>query len=154
MHRRSVLLWDEELVVVVDRITGEGEHAVRLHWLCGKYPHTFEPGIAAVNLETPEGPYMIAAFDALGRRLPGSVARGVEEPPRGWSSRHYGEKTAVPSLAVEEQPTLPVTWISVLGPGKVSLERNGTRYTSRCEGRAVSFEIEEGLFANLAAVAT
>src|SRR5690606_21437655 len=108
VHRRAVLMVKDDLWVVVDRVAGEGEHRARLHWLGGEYPHVYDPAVSALILETPAGPFHVAVYDEAGAPLAGDVARGQEDPPRGWLSRYYAEKVPVPSLAVHREGTAPL----------------------------------------------
>ena len=109
----------DDLLVVIDRISGEGEHLARLHWLGGGFHHVHDPVEGSLTLATPEGPFFVRVLDEDGRPSSSSVARGQEHPfPRGWLSRYYGEKVPVPSLAVEARVQLPLTWVSLLGGGR------------------------------------
>ena len=149
VHRRAVAMFGGDLVVVVDRIEGEGEHALRLHWLAGGFPFEARSREARVTLATPEGPYQVAVF--VGDRVAeGSVVAGQEDPPRGWQSRYYGAKTPAPSLAVEARARLPFTWISVLGPGGVTLRREGEAWVAECATDVARFDVRDGLIARVA----
>jgi len=110
-HRRSVLFCKDELWIVADSIVGEGAHDLRLHWLCGD-----------------EG-FSVAVFDAGGNPLETSVVAGAASPPRGWISRYYGEKTAVPSIAVERRAALPFVFVSVLAPETPPVSIAGDRWS-------------------------
>jgi hypothetical protein len=99
VHRRRVTMLADGVCIVRDRLEGDGEHRARLHWLCGDFPYEYAGG--ALDLRTRHGLFRVAVFDGAGRPLMGDVVRGRESPPRGWSARHYGERTATPSLAVE-----------------------------------------------------
>src|SRR5262249_33285953 len=44
IHRRSVLFLKDDLWVVVDHVRGSGRHSVRLHWLGGDLPFSFDRG--------------------------------------------------------------------------------------------------------------
>ena len=143
IHHRAVATVGE-LVVVVDRVTGEGEHDVRIHWLLGDFPHAADTPEGAVVLTTPEGAYAVALFDDDAVRAPTDVARGVADPPRGWYAPYYGEKLPVPSLAMQARTRLPRVWITVMGPGKVTLERKGDIYVAACDTDRASFRIEDG----------
>jgi hypothetical protein len=81
-----------------------------------------------------------------GESLSGDVASGVEDPPRGWLSRHYGEKIPVPSLAVEAQGILPLRFVSVLSFGPARVEVAGRNWSVEAGGLAVRFELEQCAF--------
>jgi len=143
MHRRSVLFVKDDLWVVVDRILGSGTHGARLHWLCGDFPYDETAG--GLILDTTEGEFSIRVLDDAGQPLAGDVVSGQEKPPRGWLSRYYGEKQPVPSLAVKQRGTLPLTFVSILGARTPQVgtsdgvwQIDGSRSTTR-------FRIADGL---------
>lgn len=173
IHRRAVLFAKDDLWVVIDRVQGRGKpvgksppvwscaqgtwrsklggqrffdkigtHHLRLHWLAGDFPHTHDAG--RLTLRTPEGPFSISVLDERGAPLEGDVALGQTEPPRGWQSRYYGEKVAVPSLAVERDAALPAQWISVLGSGKPSVAVQGDSWTVTTAGSELNFRLRDG----------
>ena len=125
VHRRSIALHDDGTGAVVDTVQGEGRHRVRLHWLYGEFPHEFDAAAGAVALSTPGGRFSLAVVGDGAVPVELTVARGEETPPRGWSSRYFGEKVAVPSLAAVSETELPVRFISAFGPGDVKVKRDG-----------------------------
>jgi len=141
VHRRTVLFAKDDLWVVVDRIEGQGAHHVRLHWLAGDFPHAYDDGRLA--LATAEGPFSIAVLDAQGAPLRGDVSSGQSDPPRGWQSRYYGEKVAVPSLAVEREAALPAQWISVLGSGKPAVSVRSESWTVTTGELELNFRLRD-----------
>lgn len=143
VHRRTIQLFDDGTAVVVDRITGQGEHGARLHWLGGAYPHTADEARGAMTLHTPKGDYGIAVFDRAGRPLAGTVVRGQAEPPRGWLSRYYGEKQDVPSLAVEQRAGCPMDFVTVLGEGPLEVTVEGDRWTVRSPQATHTFAVTD-----------
>ena len=80
--------------------------------------------------------------------LPAAVAIGQTDPPRGWLSRYYGEKTAVPSIAVTPQCQLPVTLVSVLGPRVQNVHVAGSAWSIETELGSLSFDLQHGRFQN------
>ncbi|MBK6531114.1 MAG: hypothetical protein IPF99_16325 [Deltaproteobacteria bacterium] len=132
-------------MVVIDRITGEGEHSARLHWLGGPYPHTGDPAHGAMTLHTPKGDYGVAVFDRTGAPLAGTVVRGQSDPPRGWVSRYYGEREDVPSLAVEQRAKCPLEFVTVLGEGPLEVSVEGGRWTVRAAGATHTFDWQEAI---------
>jgi asparagine synthase (glutamine-hydrolysing) len=153
VHRRSVLLVGNDLVVVVDHLLGTGEHDLRLHWLGGDFPFVPLPrsetpdcerraanndrdDIGGLELTTPDGSFRVSVHDARGQLMRCTVAAGSDEPPRGWLSRYYGQKVPVPSLAVEHSGPLPTTLVTVLsaGPGCVSVKGNTWTVSGPSEG--------------------
>lgn len=146
VHRRSVLFFPDDLWVVFDHVRGEGEHHLRLHWLCGDFPWRADPENGMVELQTPEGELTVAVHDEHAVPLPATVVAGSEDPPRGWLSRHYGRKVPVPSLAVERTVTLPATFVTVIGRGRPALERQPDGALVIRRGETVhSLVLEDGL---------
>jgi asparagine synthase (glutamine-hydrolysing) len=124
IHQRSILFLKDCLWIVVDEISGKSEHKAELNWLCGNFPYTYNNN--QLTLNTPKGSFFITIYNKLAQSLLGSVVSGQESPPRGWLSRYYAEKVAVPSLLIEKKEALPITFISLLSEDeeKLSLEKN------------------------------
>jgi asparagine synthase (glutamine-hydrolysing) len=114
VHRRAVLMLKDDMWVVVDRIDGDGDHDVRLQWLCGAFPFIADEANGGIGLQTPKGIFTVRVFDEQARGVRATVVAGSEQPPRGWLSIHYGDKVVVPSLVVEQRLRAPVTFVSVL----------------------------------------
>ncbi|MBY0496002.1 MAG: heparinase II/III family protein [Cyanobacteria bacterium] len=137
IHQRTVYFGKDDLWVIVDRITGEGSHDIHLHWLGGDFPHSAAGN--GMSLETPAGVFSVSTFDDRGLPAEANVARGVEDPPRGWYSRYYGDKVAVPSLVVRASRQLPARFITILGPGQPQLRVNGSECTVTAPGYHMNF---------------
>jgi asparagine synthase (glutamine-hydrolysing) len=145
VHRRSVLFLKDDFWVVVDRIEGSGPHHVRLHWLGGDFP--YRPGFGgktSLQLETPDGPFHLAVFNAVGRALSGEIVAGQDDPPRGWLSRYYAEKIPVPSLSIEVFGRLPLTLVSLLGPNVPSVTVSDSSWSVMSGERIFEFELGAG----------
>jgi asparagine synthase (glutamine-hydrolysing) len=151
VHRRSVLFVKDDLWVVCDRVGGEGVHEARVHWLCGPFPGAPDPEGAGYRLETPEGPFWIELRDAQGLPLPLDAASGGDDPPRGWSSRCFSEKVAVPSLAATLRARLPLVAVSVLaGGGRPKLSVEASEWSVALGASRVRFRLDEGGFVGVA----
>jgi asparagine synthase (glutamine-hydrolysing) len=148
-HRRSVLLVKDDLWVVVDQIEGTGSHRARLHWLAGEYPFEADERGGRMDLSTPKGRFGIAIYDGATNPLPVTVVAGQEEPARGWLSRYYGKKVPVASLATEVTGACPLTFVSVLGADRPTLEVDGSSCKARAGENAVTFRINDGLFQDI-----
>jgi asparagine synthase (glutamine-hydrolysing) len=148
VHRRSVLFLKDDFWVVVDRIEGFGTdrtHRIRLHWLGGDFP--YRPGLdgqTSLQLETPDGPFHLAVFNAVGRPLSGEIVAGQDDPPRGWLSRYYAEKVPVPSLSIEVSGRLPLTMVSLLGPHVPSVTVSDSSWSVMSGERMFEFELAAG----------
>jgi hypothetical protein len=149
-HLRSVLFLKDDLWIVVDHITGEGSHALRLHWLGGDFPNAYEASAGRLTLNTGAGDFFIQILDTRGRPVPGDVVAGRVHPPRGWLSRYYGEKTPVPSLAVETEGALPATFVSVLSGGtQAGVRVVGEDWAIDTRDRRVAFRLTDGVLSSV-----
>jgi asparagine synthase (glutamine-hydrolysing) len=145
VHKRSVLFLKDDFWVVVDRIEGSGTHSIRLHWLGGDFPYRSGlDGHTSLQLETPDGPFYLAVFDAVGRWLSGEIVAGQDDPPRGWLSRYYAEKVPVPSLSIEVSGRLPLTMVSLLGPNVPSVTVSDSLWSVISGERIFEFELAAG----------
>ncbi len=149
VHRRSVLMAGDDLWVVVDRISGEGTHDVRLHWLAGPFAHAIDPATSMLTLTTPQGTFSVRTFDGAANALAPDIAVGQENPPRGWFSRHYADKVQTPSLAVHRCGPLPLTLISVLAPGVPEVTLVDGVWSVRGTSAHLRFVLREGIIAPL-----
>jgi len=151
VHRRAVLHGKDDLWVVVDRVSGTGAHAARLHWLGGPYPHRYQGGLGRLSLETPAGAFTVTALSAGGEPLGGEVVSGSERPPRGWLSRYYGEKVPAPSLAVGLRGEAPLELVSVLAAGEPTVRVEAGRWAVESGPCRLRFRLREGRIEDIAA---
>jgi hypothetical protein len=149
-HQRSVLFVKDDLWVVVDQIDGTGSHRVRLHWLAGEFSSESDEARGRLALSTAQGMFGAAIHDGAATPLAGTIVTGQEDPPRGWLARYYGKKVPVASLATEVTGACPLTFISVLGADRPTLELDGDTYRARAAGKAVSFRVRGGLIEDIA----
>jgi hypothetical protein len=143
VHRRSVLFVKDDLWIVIDCVVGEGEHDVRLHWLGGEFPWAHDG--ATLKLDTPRGKFSVAAFDVNGTPAASTVVAGADDPPRGWMSRYYGEKVAVPSYVVERRGAVPQTLVTILSGVDYTASVAGAQWTIATADRTVAFVPNAGL---------
>jgi len=144
VHRRSVLFVKDDMWIVVDRVTGSGTHKVRLQWLAGEFPYHFDKDSGSLELTTPDGLFSVSTRGADGLPLASNVACGRTEKPRGWLSRHYGHKVAVPSFVVEQMTEMPITLISILGAGKPEVKVEGSEWHISAESSWAEFSLIDG----------
>lgn len=147
VHLRAVLHVKDGLWIVLDRIEGAGVHDVRLQWLGGQFEWSALP--AGMRLHTPEGPFDVSVCDGEGRPVDCDVVAGGEDPPRGWLSRYYGEKVAVPSLVARYRGAVPSEWVSVLSGGSHTLTGGDGVWTVRSGQTEVAFRSVEGVFTDV-----
>jgi asparagine synthase (glutamine-hydrolysing) len=151
VHARSVLFLKDDLWIVVDHVTGSGNHAVRLHWLGGDFPCSYDAGAGRLTLRTTAGDFFVKTLDVGGLPLAGDVVAGRNSPPRGWLSRHYGEKVGVPSLGVAVNQALPVTLVSILSGGQQpAVEVDGEQWSIRLGTRSLALRIADGQVSSVA----
>jgi asparagine synthase (glutamine-hydrolysing) len=146
VHRRAVLFVKDDLWIVADYLTGTGTHTARLHWLGGEFPHSYSADSGQLEMDTPAGTFYVQVLDGRGQPAAGDVVAGASDPPRGWLSRYYGEKAAVPSLAVETTQPFPATFVSVLAGGRPDVAVVGDQWSIKVDGRQVAFRLIQGLF--------
>lgn len=147
MHRRSIVQCGDDAWVVVDHVSGIGLHRCRLHWLAGDFPWAEPADRNGVELRTSNGVFDVHVYDAQLRPVRGDVVAGQEQPPRGWLSRYYGEKVAVPSFAVTASEALPATFITVMAGCAYEIERVDETYLLRTPSTDVTFRVSDGLIA-------
>jgi hypothetical protein len=146
VHRRSVLYIKDDLWVVVDAIRGRGKHSLRLHWLGGEFSYHHDREAMRLDLDTPSGKFGVQVRDTRGQPLAGDVVAGSSSPPRGWSSRYYGEKVAVPSLAVEMQTEMPAALVSLLHGGRIGVSVDGETWDIETSNLRCRFSLADGKF--------
>lgn len=143
VHRRSVLRVGMDVWVVVDCVRGSGNHDTRLHWLGGAYPWVEATEGNGVELRTPVGLFAVHVFDSFARPLQGDAVAGADDPPRGWVSRYYGEKNAIPSFAAELKGALPMTFISILTGAPYDFGRNDDNYILSTPAANITFQVRD-----------
>lgn len=148
IHRRSVALTDDETVVVLDTITGTGSHDANLYWLGGPYPYDFSRDDCRLTLRTPAGPFVVSVYRG-GSPAEGDVVAGQESPPRGWLSRYYGEKVAVPSLLCTARGAVPLQFLSVLGPQCRSVVEAGNGYAITTDRAVYRVPVDAGIIQDI-----
>jgi asparagine synthase (glutamine-hydrolysing) len=124
VHRRAVSCPWPGAWIVVDDLTGRGEHDARLHWLMPDVPfHMTAPGV--LDLECGAGRLRVTvlsnagySFDLVraGERVAGASDDPADpvDPSRGWIARSYARKEPALSLAAATDSMLPVRFITVI----------------------------------------
>jgi asparagine synthase (glutamine-hydrolysing) len=146
VHRRAVLFVKDDLWIVVDRIIGRSPGSLRLHWLCEAFPYEYDGATNRLTLSTPAGPFSVSVLNESGQPMPGEVVAGRADPPRGWLSRYYAEKTSVPSFSVNLTATAPVTLISILSGTPYDIEMTSGTWVVRQPLSQLSFRLTDGRF--------
>lgn len=120
-HRRTVLCLDGQWWLVVDTLTGLGDHRYRLHWLLDHAPHAWDQAARSLVLGYPEGEFQVVA----GTSEPAAVADLLSADPaspRGWCSPRYQQRRPALSLALAAVGRNLVFW-TALGPAGFGLAR-------------------------------
>ncbi len=134
IHRRAVAAHASGACVIRDTVLGTGEHAIRAHWLAGPFPWHHDAEAAALTLDTASGAFRLLMRHEDGRVPASSVVSGSDTPPRGWQSRYYAEKVAVPSFAAEFRAICPVGLVTAFGPGLRTLDVRDSHAWMTLEG--------------------
>jgi hypothetical protein len=126
-HRRAASRIDAEVWIIVDDLTGEGEHKLRLHWLTqdvpfhlissGELEFAFKVGKMHMWIISSAGGHMSVV--RCGERVAGKTSERVD-PAAGWQARYYGRKEAALSVSFETQSDLPVRFVTVVSLGRTT----------------------------------
>lgn len=122
IHRRAVAAHTSGACVIRDSVLGSGEHIIRVHWLAGPFPWHHDVDAGGLTLDTPSGAFRLLMRHEDGRVPDSTIASGIESPPRGWLSRYYAERLAVPSLAAEFRGRCPTGIVTAFGPDLQSVD--------------------------------
>ena len=111
-HRRSIMFFGPDVFLVLDRLTGEGEHDVdsRLQFYPGDV--TEDGGVwhtAYDDANLAALPLMDAAFEV-------AVEKGLLDPTRGWYSERVNQIEPSPTLVVHARAPLPLRGAFLLVP--------------------------------------
>lgn len=103
-HIRSVLMFDDDRWLILDRLTAAQIHHYRLHWLLDDFPYAQNPEQISILLRTDSGNLRVRAGLLTGDPA-SSIVRADQNSTRGWRSLYYGQKQPAISLALEtDQP--------------------------------------------------
>ncbi len=144
VHRRSVLFVKDDLWVVADTIRGTGAHRVSLHWLASDPAARHDAAAGRITLDTPHGPFSVTMLNDRARPLTGNVVAGSENPPRGWTSRYYAEKQPAASFEAEVAGNVPITLLTLIGPGAPGVVLDRATFTTTGTQRPVAFRVTDG----------
>ena len=153
-HRRTVECVTEDASVVVDDLSGAGEHEMRLHWLLPDLPYevlsaspfcaTFSSEKGRFRWNIFSSSYGNAAIIRAGKNLSESKGREDEDEDEdederllGWESPTYGELCPAISLLYRARAPLPIRLVTVMladerlqlqeSPHELVLSRDGAR---------------------------
>jgi hypothetical protein len=120
-HRRQIFFVKPEYWVVVDTLTGQGEHC--FDWYFHFMPDTKvvveEAGsVAQIIAAEATDPALTIASLATGP-IQTQVVTGEVDPIQGWVSFYSGEKAPAPTLRFRLQGAAPVKFCTVLYPHRI-----------------------------------
>ncbi len=114
-HRRQIFFAKPEYWVVLDTLTGQGEHCFDLyfHFLPGVITQ-LEPRVGAVRVGNEQGGLIVAPLAA--GELRAEIIEGATGPIQGWVSLFSGEKQPAPTLRYRRKGGVPAQFCTVLYP--------------------------------------
>lgn len=115
-HRRQIVFIKPDYWVVIDWLTGAGEHCVDLYFhLLSDLKTSLDPRSGQLHAASEAGARLqILPLDHDGWQA--ALSSGATDPVQGWVSRYSGEKRPAPTLRYRRQSALPVTFCTVLYP--------------------------------------
>ncbi len=103
-HRRAVLFYKPDCLVIKDQLSGKGNHVFEQLW------HLL-PGVLArveenyIKLQCDGQEYAFLSLDGPTTQM--EVIEGQVTPIQGWFSARYGEKVPAPALQYSVRENLP-----------------------------------------------
>lgn len=122
-HRRQIFFAKPEYWVVIDLLTGRGEHCFDLYFHLAPGADTrLDPGTLALRAGYGAGPALtIAPLEPRGWQA--ELVAGATAPIQGWVSPRSGEKQPAPALRYRQQGPAPALFCTVLYPHRAGDER-------------------------------
>src|SRR5579884_101137 len=114
LHRRAVVGLGADHWVILDRLSSDGEHEYRLHWLLPDFQHRLDGERGELGLQTSRGPYVVRVGSPDGPAAL-SLASADSHSLAGWFSPTYAVRTPALSLSATFAAMNLLIW-SVLGP--------------------------------------
>jgi len=107
IHKRTVLILDDDRWLVVDHLNGKQIHHYSLHWLLSDFPYIQKKDAICLFPESTK--YQIRA-GLLAGKSSFSVVRGDPKSARGWRSQYYGHKEPAISMLLETDQASVCFW--------------------------------------------
>ncbi len=134
-HRRRVLFVDGRFWVVVDDVTGEGRPRVEQRFQFAPLAVSLEPS-GWVRAEGQEGRRLwLRSQAAVDLALEAHL--GAAEPPVGWVSPDYGQRTPAPAVVWSARAPLPLRIVTTLLPLAADREPPDVELVAGPDGRPV-----------------
>jgi hypothetical protein len=115
-HRRRVLFVKPRFWVVVDDLVGKAEHRIDLRFQFAPMQVTLGADLWA-RARGPLG-HGLLVHPLAAVPLKGEILEGCLDPPRGWTSPHYGQRCPAPVLVYSAVAMLPFRIVTVLWPSR------------------------------------
>jgi len=138
-HRRAILRLPEGSWLVLDRLTSEGDHGYRLHWLFADFPYDWNEPECRIAFHTAAGSYH-GMFGLLTGCAAWSVVRADESSPRGWRAPYYNYREPAVSLEGKAQASSLSFW-SLFGPGRCQVFIDGQQLQIQNHGWRASLRL-------------
>lgn len=115
LHRRKIFFFKPEYWIVVDLLTGQGQHRLEqpFHLMPWAMPEVDQATKAARVKCDGRQVLTIVPLDAS---LEAEIITGATDPIQGWVSFFSGEKIAAPVLQYGKNASMPVSLVTVLYP--------------------------------------
>lgn len=145
LHRRALWL-REGLLIVVDDLLGDGEHAAVLRWRLMDAPLRINLDDHSVVVDVEHAPFTLA-LDANQPLRRFEVIRGRDEPGRvqGFWSPYYGERLPCPTIEAELSGAAPLRVVTVMADAaalRLACEDDaGRRWTIEVDGTRETLEL-------------
>lgn len=120
IHRRLLLALPGDTWVIVDNVSGRGEHEAVLRWHMLDVPFAADATAQSVRLDTPHGPLHVVVAAGSGPAASFEIIRARDEPGRvqGFASPYYGELLPTPTLEASFRVARSLCVLTVVQPGQ------------------------------------
>jgi hypothetical protein len=149
-HRRRVIYIRPNYWIVLDELSGRGEHTYELfyHFAPGAELIVFgEEQRGEVDCRARIGESALQMFMYGSGPLQAEAMCGQTDPIQGWSSHRYGERRPSPVLRTTLHPSTPAAVMSFLVPGDKTIRSRRFETGSR---HAIAAAIRDGDFDDIA----
>jgi hypothetical protein len=110
-HRRTVLFYKPDWLLVADRLQGKGIHSFEQLW---HLPAGCQVAIEADRAELAIGQKRFAIMPVQTPGAETQLRRGEKQPMQGWSSPDYGEIEPAPVISFSGQSYFPIRLVTAL----------------------------------------